>query len=296
MNALPQPRTTIGQLVFAQRPGLDFGQLLSDLDTALASHDVGARSLNWERDGLAVVDVGAARIILALMEDIDGTGTALATVAVGFGPEPDGDTRLARRHAVLARIIADRIGARSAAVETIWSHSEDIGNPDMVDRMAASLAARRHSLLDGPAGRAKARKAVPRHFVEPNDLPRMMAKLESTLEARRHGLTDATRSHGHMEIPPLDISDPVAGSVLFQTADDGPAVATAPLRLAAHMIDATLMVVALPVGAAMMTYSLTRGADLNTSARAMAVCGIGIGIMQTFGGLEGIESLLAQAI
>jgi hypothetical protein len=58
---------------------------------------------------------------------------------------------------------------------------------------------------------------------------------------------------------------------------------SAPMRLAAHMIDATLMVVALPVGAAMMIYSLSRGANLNTSARAMAVSGIGIAIVQKVG-------------
>lgn len=55
---------------------------------------------------------------------------------------------------------------------------------------------------------------------------------------------------------------------------------TVQLRLAAHAMNATLMVVALPVGASLMTYSLLRGENLRLSARAMALIGAAIGVLQ----------------
>ncbi|MBD3765490.1 MAG: hypothetical protein IE927_12380 [Rhodobacterales bacterium] len=45
------------------------------------------------------------------------------------------------------------------------------------------------------------------------------------------------------------------------------------MRLAVHAMNATMIVVALPVGAAMMTYSLLRGEDMRLSGRAMALTG-----------------------
>ena len=63
-------------------------------------------------------------------------------------------------------------------------------------------------------------------------------------------------------------------------------------RLAAHSLDATLLVVALPVGAAMMTYSLVRGGDLRTSGRMMALCGIGIGAMHSLAAAGGVGAVL----
>lgn len=52
------------------------------------------------------------------------------------------------------------------------------------------------------------------------------------------------------------------------------------LRLAAHAMDATLIVVAPPVGAALMTYGILRGSDLVRSGRAMAVTCTAVGLLQ----------------
>jgi len=46
-------------------------------------------------------------------------------------------------------------------------------------------------------------------------------------------------------------------------------------------MNATLMVVALPVGAGLMTYGLLRGENLRLSARAVALIGAAIGVLQS---------------
>ena len=51
------------------------------------------------------------------------------------------------------------------------------------------------------------------------------------------------------------------------------AVYSTQMRLAAHCMNATLIVVYAPLGAAVMTYSLLRGEDMRLSSRMMAVAG-----------------------
>lgn len=59
--------------------------------------------------------------------------------------------------------------------------------------------------------------------------------------------------------------DPVEGC-----DDPAPSVQ---MRLAVHAMNGTLIAVAAPVGAAVMTYSLLRGEDLRLTARALTLCG-----------------------
>lgn len=53
------------------------------------------------------------------------------------------------------------------------------------------------------------------------------------------------------------------------------------IRLASHAMTATLVVVAFPVGAALATYSLFRGANMRLSAQAMAVVASALGFWHT---------------
>lgn len=66
-----------------------------------------------------------------------------------------------------------------------------------------------------------------------------------------------------------------------------PAPLSPQMRLAAYAMNATLVVVAFPVGAAVTTYSLLRGSDIRLSAQAIAVVASVLGIWQS-----GFEQLL----
>lgn len=76
------------------------------------------------------------------------------------------------------------------------------------------------------------------------------------------------------------------------TDETGTAIApadppSAQMRLASHAMNATLIVVAFPVGAAVTTYSLVRGGDIRLSAQAMAIVAAVMGAWQS-----GLERLL----
>ena len=51
--------------------------------------------------------------------------------------------------------------------------------------------------------------------------------------------------------------------------------------LATHALNCTLLVVYMPVGAAMMTYSMLRGENFSASARAMALTAATLGFIQS---------------
>ncbi|HVG49484.1 MAG TPA: hypothetical protein VM899_15275 [Rubellimicrobium sp.] len=289
MNVPLRSKTTVGQLFYPVRPSLNFSRLVADLDNALAGCGAGERKTTLERDGLAVIDAGASRIAVALTEILDTAGATAITVTVGFGPEDDGDARLARRQAVLARMIADRLAARSAPAETIWSESQEIATPEFLERSIAGLATWRRALSEGTTERARLREGLSRHFIDAQDIPRLVARVDATLDARRTGWDGTAVLAAEADLPPVDLMgfDEVA-------AETKPP--SAALRLAAHLIDATLMVLLLPVGATMMVYSLTRGANLTTSARALAITGVGFGFVQSAGVLQGLKAVLANTI
>jgi hypothetical protein len=284
MNVPLRSKTTVGQLLYPARPSLNFGRLVAELDAALAGAGAGERKTTLERDGLAVIDAGASRIAVSMAENLDTTGATAITVTVGFGPDDQGDARLARRQAVLARLIADRLAARSTPSETIWSESHEIATPEFLERSVEDLAARRRAAREG----GRSRRALPRHFIRSEDIPRLVAKVDATLDARRTGWDEAADLSLTSDLPPVDLTG------LDETATK--AVPSAALRLAAHLIDATLMVLLLPVGAAMMIYSLSRGANLTHSARALAITGVGMGLLHTLGGVKALESILSRTI
>jgi hypothetical protein len=113
--------------------------------------------------------------------------------------------------------------------------------------------------------------------------------VDATLDARRVGWEGAVGLPEVPDLPPVDLSG-------FEAPEAEAEQPSSALRLAAYLIDATLMVLLLPVGAAMMVYSLSRGANLTTSARAMAVTGVGMSLVQALGGLGGLQHMLSNTI
>lgn len=275
MTALLQTRTTIGQLVYKKLPAIDFGRLTADLDAALAGCDAGRIRVALEREGMALLDVGSSRVGIALTRRVDASGAGAVTVTVGFGPDQGGDASLARRRSVLARLIAQRIAARFPPLEMIWTESDEVATPATFEMLRQALAERRAQQAALRAERTRLRRAAPRAgAADGADVSRLFARLDATLDARRAGM-----GLGEMAL---------AGGAMAmgREAVEVPPPQQSRLRLAAHLLDATLMVIALPVGVAMMIYSLSRGADLHTSARVMAMSGVTIAGLHAMGGAE----------
>lgn len=279
MTAPIQTRTTIGQLVYRSMPPIDFGKLTADLDAALVGCDAGRLSHALERDGLAIIDIGGSRVGISLAKGLDRKGAAAVTVTVGHGPFSAGDLTLARRQSVLARLIAQRIAASFPPLETVWTETPEITTTDTFQRLREELIERRRVQAELRDARAEARRSYAPPM-EAADVSRMFARFEATLDARRSG-------RGELALAGIPV-----GALAMEAPPPAPDRSRPLLRLAAHMMDATLMVIALPVGVAMMVYSLSRGGDVNTSARAMALSGLGLGVLHLMGSTEALRALV----
>lgn len=274
MTDAHQARTTIGQLVYRSLPPIDFKRLTADLDTALLGCGAGRLGLAFERDGLALIDIGGSRVGIALAVGLDPSGGAAVTVTVGHGPAADGEASLARRQVVLARLIAQRIAARFPPLETVWSETAEVVTANTFQRLREELMTRRAQQIEAQAERLRARRATRRRSVEPEDVARMFARFDAALDARRSSRFEPV------------VAGPAPGATLLEEP------ASPLLRLTAHLIDATLMVIALPIGAAMMVYSLSRGGDINTSARAMGIAGTSLGLLYASGSSTALRMLM----
>ncbi|WP_210527493.1 hypothetical protein [Rubellimicrobium arenae] len=259
MTTTSQARTTIGQLVYAQLPAFSFEKLMADLDTALSVGRMGERTLAWAGEEAAQIDVGSARIMLALARGAEPSRSGVVTIAVGCGPDGDADQRHAQRRAVLARLIADRITARHPPRETLWSTSDSAPTLELIASSTAEMSVLSSTRRQMKAERASAQRATPRHFVGPDDLPRMLAQVESTLAQRREAGDDALPAPQRKGLP------------LFRSVRRGASAGRpgrlAPVRLAVHLVNAALMLVVVPTGTTTNGTPATRSANVTTTTR-----------------------------
>ena len=248
-----RPACTVAQLLFARPPRLDFAMLVADLEAAFRNCPEEGRHLHWDHDDLAILDVQGSRIIIGLDATLTGDHRACLTLGVGHGPG-EGEPGLARRQDTVSQMIAERIARICPPDAVIWHHSARALTPDLLDALIAELPT---TSTDRMA----------------RDLTRReeMARLRQGLDARRV-TAPAANDMPSLPDPQLQELARVRAALL-----GGPQAPSPALRLAAHAVNASLVCIALPVGAAMVTWSLLRGENLNASARLMAVIGIAIG-------------------
>ncbi|MGB8815365.1 MAG: hypothetical protein WCC57_19480 [Paracoccaceae bacterium] len=232
------PRSSIALLIFSTTPRLNYAKLVGELNAKLARRGAGPRSVRWDSDEIALFDLHGAQILLGFIEH-PGSGHA-ACLSVAFGPGPHDATSapLAQRHARLCRLIVGYLQSRYLPDAILWHQATDAVTPAMIEDLAAALP-RIEALRPPHQPHAQAQA--------PDVLPTtVMAKIRATL---------------FPEEEMVEFTKP-----------------STQLRLAAHSMNATLVMVSLPVGAALMTYALLRGEDMRMSSRMMALSGTLLGL------------------
>jgi hypothetical protein len=249
------PKSTIAQLLFAEHPIPNFARIVGELDAALERCPAKVRSLVWDCDDTAVFELDAMRIVLAHAEQPKRDYLCCLTLSVGPA-RPEGDpSALARRHDGLCRLLVERIMTRYPAEVVLWHDSPGIVTPDVLDALLEALPNRRD--LGGEVVAPVAAAEVPLLALVANDLPDLPRRQANELQRVRAALYPAVPEPVAVERPSTQ------------------------MRLAVHAVNATLIVVALPVGAALLTYSLLRGEDMRLSARAVALTGAALGVLQS---------------
>ena len=106
--------STIAQFVFDRDPSLNLAVLVKELDAALERSGAGRRSVTWDCEDLAFVDLDGARFTLSYTGDAGPGLPSSLMISVGPGPHSPYDPADRRHYEDLCHLLADRLRARFA--------------------------------------------------------------------------------------------------------------------------------------------------------------------------------------
>lgn len=260
--------STIAQLLFPTEQSIDFARTVAELEgvlTRLQPHEV---RIAWDCDDFVCFDIPGTRIQLAWSE-VDRRGYK-ACLSVSVGP---GEMALGGFHEGICSRLVDRIQTRFDPVAVLWCQADGAIGSDVIDELqealpnlsqlpdidslVATLLAQEARLAKrGDPADQMSKSASPLHAVRfaANDQPDLPLRHDACLDGVRKAL--------------------YADAAVEQTY-------TTQMRLAVHCLNATLILVWAPMGAAMMTYSILRGENMRLSSRVMAVTGTFLALAQT---------------
>lgn len=279
----PTPTTTIAAACFATPPALDFQSFADEVAQALGASQMHRVSVSRGYEDLAIFDLDGARLSLAYCDitmepDLaDAAPDVAAVLVVAVGSNACGDASGAaatplfdNRYTICAGLI-DRVEQMRKADMLIWLEENRDFNQNVFD-----------TLLDGITCKPEPARAIFPDLAAQEDL--------QPTHPTQYGATHKRQSTEMARIrEALYLKDPGADSPPHARPLARPRDMPLPHRLTIYTINATLMVIALPVGAAVMTYCALGRESLSVAARAMALTGAAMGISQ----LDAMQGLLA---
>lgn len=244
-------KSTIAQLLYKRHPQFNFAKLVGELDTQLDRRPAGHRSMVWDCEDVAIFEIDDTRIIFGHAEASNAGYQTCLTIAVG--PKGDGaPTQVLSLHQDgTCQLIAERLQERYPTDAIMWHEAMGPVTSEMIDNLNDTLPWR-------------------------DDLEQLRKTPQAT-----HKTWSRVSANDHPPLPDeqQDQLHRVRTALYPETAT--PERPNTQIRIAAHTLNSTLIIVSLPVGAALLTYSLLRGEDIQLSARAMAVTGTLLGLTQT---------------
>lgn len=272
--------STVAQLLFTVPLPIHFARLVSDLQQMLSRFQDLPLRLNWDCGDIAIFDMPGTRILLGWSDAPTRGVTTCLTLSVGPSPHPnDGFSPPPAYDLVCSRIV-ERLQQRCKPAALLWHQISGVFDSDALDMLMDTMAPFKVAPPEPPKIDADAiflklppDMRAPRHIpsaapARPNITPLSAATLKVRKIAPKRAANDSP------DLPRTRYGELSAVHAALYPVITAPPGASMQLRLAAHAMNATLMVVCLPVGAAMMTYSVLRGGDLRLSARFMVATGV----------------------
>jgi hypothetical protein len=235
------------------------------------------------------------------------------TVSVGTGPNAADPGPLAGRRTSLCRRLVSRLSTRYPHDAVVWHETPSPVTPAVIDRMIEPLAAggTPNRLPQEPVeiDRLLARMSVELEI-------RQVHPVTNFARPDPHSFTPLSvrppKARTALPVPPRPAPVPEAvpaapSETAPEVANDRPVLPrnhdadaariraalyppeeevvderpSTQMRLAIHAMNATMIVALLPVGAAVMTYSILRGEDLRLSGRMLALTGLMLAASQS---------------
>lgn len=181
----------VTQLLYRVTPILNFAQVVGDVRQAFAPQAGDPPSLTWDCDDIALLDFGAARIVIGFSDNLPGAHVASLTVAIGQSVLTDSPDVATTDQLLLCEAVAARLLQRfpsDAQKSQILSHAHPLTS-DLIDHVVDGLYLQEvgHS-PPATATPAVADISRPAPAAEPGDMERLMHRLSSELTARTPSL------------------------------------------------------------------------------------------------------------
>jgi hypothetical protein len=282
--------STIAQFVFDRDTVLDLSVLVKELDLALQHSGAGQRTITWDCDDVALLDVEQSRFALSYGEPAAPDQPRSLMISVGPSPGSQTDSFDRQRHEALCHLIADRLKIRFEPDQTFWHNVKGPVTADLIDDLFDRLPefdATPKRPIDLRSEPTRALRAFPE--TEPVSFAEKALAVKAAKAERARVLDGAEKAATIPEAanslppilrPPRTELGRVRAALYAEPEPQESKAQTTRMRLAAHTMDTTLMLVFLPAGAAMLTYSVLKGGNVNASARMMAVTCTILGLSQ----------------
>ena len=276
--------STIAQVLFEPSSTLNYARIVAELESVLTKLKPEALTTTWDCDDLVFFDLAETRIGLGFSEF--ETAPIASCLTVSVGPRHAARVTADAGFDVLCSRIVERIQTRYLPLAVIWNQTAEEISADLIDRMTENLPVMVESLppidgLLGPLWRAAHAAAAasgvtrmilaeapaalpPSAFAAPDRLPHHPIHLRPDVALAANDMAPAALRHA----PDLARTR----AALFQ-AEQADAPMSTQMRLAVHCLNATLIMVWMPFGAALMTYTILKGEDMRLTGRIMALTG-----------------------
>ena len=251
--------STIAQLLcFGELP-VNFAKLVGELDTVLDRLRGMPHKVTWDCDDVATFDLPGTRILLGWSEKPGRGLYGILTLSVG--PSPVAGIQGANpEHSTLCSRLVQRVQQQIQAPNILWHQIDCQMTADWVDLLIEAIP-------DLPEFAQE-----PAEIFDVKDAPKGPVTTSRSTAHQRDPMTGQTAANSQPDLPrrPKDEDLSRLREALYGEEDNS---ITVPMRLAVHAMNATLIVVWMPLGVTVMAQSIIRGEDMRLASRMMVMAG-----------------------
>ena len=313
--------STSVSLLYVERPNLNFARCVDNLEKALRDTAHVHFQMSWDNDDYVQFDIDGSRVVLGFdtltpsapvsrAKPAEPHYAAALVMAVGPGLRRGEATLIARNAQALCSTVIDSIDHWHPADLTLWKQIDGVFTADHFDELvdiAINLPPEKGSifieeaevrtaaqngskfgavpekrLMDRAAAEIRPRQVYPSLVKEPPPRPAPLLPQHPPMQALNIRVT-AANDAPHLPHPMQEELARIRAA-LYPPEPKAAVTEKEPLarRLTLYTFNTTLLIVSLPVGAALLTYNVLGHEDSRVTARLMAVTGVIVGLLHTF--------------
>jgi hypothetical protein len=305
-------KSSVAHVLLGPCSDINFAHVVGEMQRSLGEYVEATHSLEWKEDDIAIFDLETTRIVFAIesfaySSKISNSYSSCLMVSVGPPLDSHSTKKPNPPHDKLSQMIVNRISAYYGVAEVIWQTYEAPMTAEAIDALMTDLPI--PEIADDIEEAPDMTMDVPEVAEVADLISKVMAEEEPSAkiiefelpdqepsaavrdaQKARESLSDYQNLYQDVansvpDLPRHDIARLSAiRAALYAEDDDGIKIeelASTRTRLAVSALDVTMVMVCLPVGAAMLTYHVLKGGEMRRCAQMMTLTGLFLSVTNT---------------